>query len=132
MLVSNIETKGQKKAVAPSSKVNKLIVLWYSDDQMVAEPVALMYTEVSMQYKLFDEVSVIIGGPSAKLVSENNQIQTKIKEMIVLGIKVNTCVTCSNLYGVTDQLKALGINTYIMGIPLINALKAEDTAVLIF
>ncbi len=99
---------------------------------MVAERVALMYTGVAKQYKLFDEVSVIIWGPSAKLVAENKDIQAKVKEMMGLGIKVNACVTCANLYGVTDQLKALGINVDIMGMPLTSALKADDTAVLTF
>ena len=103
--VSNIVTNAQEKAAA-TSKVNKLTVLWYSGDQMVAERVALMYTGVAKQYKLFDEVSVIIWGPSAKLVAENKDIQAKVKEMMGLGIKVNACVTCANLYGVTDQLKS--------------------------
>jgi hypothetical protein len=48
------------------------------------------------------------------------------------GVKINACVTCANMYGVTDQLKALGINVDIMGAPLTNALKAEDTSVLTF
>lgn len=130
--VSNIVTNAQEKAAAATSKVNKLTVLWYSGDQMVAERVALMYTGVAKQYKLFDEVSVIIWGPSAKLVAENKEIQAKVKEMMDLGIKVNACVTCANMYGVTDQLKALGINVDIMGMPLTNALKADDTAVLTF
>jgi hypothetical protein len=67
MFVANIATNAQEKAAA-ESKVNKLTVLWYSDDPMVAQRVALMFTGVAKQFKLFDEVSVIIWGPSAKLV----------------------------------------------------------------
>lgn len=117
---------------APESKVTKLTVLWTSDDPMVAERVALMYTGVAKQYGLFEEVSVIIWGPSAKLVAENKDVQAKLKDMADKGVKLNACVTCANMYGVADQLKALGINVDIMGAPLTNALKAEDTSVLTF
>jgi hypothetical protein len=99
---------------------------------MVAERVALMYTGVAQQYGLFEEVSVIIWGPSQKLVAENKDVQAKLKDMAAKGVKLNACVTCANMYGVADQLKALGINVDIMGVPLTNALKADDTAVLTF
>lgn len=128
--VSNTVINAQEKA--PASKVNKLTVLWTSDDPMVAERVALMYTGVVKQFGLFEEVSVIIWGPSQKLVAENKDIQAKLKDMAEKGVKLNACISCANMYGVTDQLKALGINVDIMGAPLTNALKADDTAVLTF
>jgi len=128
--VSNTEINAQESA--PASKVNKLMVLWTSDDPMVAERVALMYTQVAKKYKLFEDVSVIIWGPSAKLVAENKEIQAKVKEMMGEGVHINACITCANMYGVADQLKALGINVDIMGAPLTNALKADDTSVLTF
>lgn len=129
MLVANYVTLAQEK---PATEVNKLMVLWTSDDPMVAERVALMYTGVAKQFGLFEDVSVIIWGPSAKLVAENAEVQAKLKDMMEKGVKLNACISCSNMYGVTDQLKALGINVDIMGAPLTNALKAADTAVLTF
>lgn len=129
MLVANYVTLAQEK---PATEVSKLMVLWTSDDPMVAERVALMYTGVAKQFGLFEDVSVIIWGPSAKLVAENVEVQAKLKDMMEKGVKLNACISCSNMYGVTDQLKALGINVDIMGAPLTNALKAADTAVLTF
>lgn len=130
MFAANTVMNAQENA--PESKVTKLTVLWTSDDPMVAERVALMYTGVAKQYGLFEEVSVIIWGPSAKLVAENKDVQAKLKDMADKGVKLNACITCANMYGVADQLKALGINVDIMGAPLTNALKAEDTSVLTF
>ena len=130
MLAANTVMNAQENA--PESKVTKLTVLWTSDDPMVAERVALMYTGVAKQYGLFEEVSLIIWGPSAKLVAENKEVQAKLKDMADKGVKLNACVTCANMYGVTDQLKALRINVDIMGAPLTNALKASDTSVLTF
>ena len=130
MFVSNIATNAQENAT--ETEVNKLMVLWTSDDPMIAERVALMYTGVAKQYGLFEEVSVIIWGPSAKLVAEHKEVQAQLKDMMAKGVSLNACITCANMYGVTDQLKALGINVDIMGAPLTNALKAEDTSVLTF
>ncbi|WP_321373221.1 DsrE family protein [uncultured Draconibacterium sp.] len=129
IVLANNTTIAQEK---PATEVNKLMVLWTSDDPMVAERVALMYTGVAKQFGLFEEVSVIIWGPSAKLVAENKDVQAKLKEMMNNGVSLNACVTCANMYGVSDQLKALGINVDIMGAPLTNALKAPDTSVLTF
>ncbi|WP_297098869.1 DsrE family protein [Draconibacterium sp.] len=129
MVVANNASIAQEK---PATEVNKLMVLWTSDDPMVAERVALMYTGVAKQFGLFEEVSVIIWGPSAKLVAENKDVQAKLKDMMEKGVELNACVTCANMYGVTDQLKGLGINVDIMGAPLTNAIKATDTSVLTF
>ncbi len=127
MVVANSATIAQEK---PATEVNKLMVLWTSDDPMVAERVALMYTGVAKQFGLFEEVSVIIWGPSAKLVAENKDVQAELKDMMEKGVSLNACVTCADMYGVSDKLKALGINVDIMGAPLTNALKAADTSVL--
>lgn len=128
LMVANSTINAQET----TSEVNKLMVLWTSDDPMVAERVALMYTGVAKQFGLFEEVSVIIWGPSAKLVAENKKVQAKLKDMMEKGVKLDACITCAKMYDVVDQLKALGINVDIMGAPLTDALKAIDTRVLTF
>ncbi len=130
LMFTNITIHAQ--AENPETEVSKLTVLWYSDDPMVAERVALMYSGVAKQFGLFEDVSIIIWGPSAKLVAENKEIQVKLKEMMKNGVSMNVCITCANMYGVTDQLKALGINVDVMGVPLTSALKSVDTSVLTF
>ena len=50
---------------------NKLAVLWTSDDPNLAEKMAFMYTYNAKKQGWFDEVTLIIWGPSAKLLSEN-------------------------------------------------------------
>ena len=97
MFVSNTVINAQQNTPTPVSKVTKQTILWYSDDPMVAERVALMYTGVAKTYKLFEDVSVIVWGPSAKLVTENKEIQAKLKEMMGEGISINACVTCANM-----------------------------------
>jgi len=103
---------------------DKLVVVWTSDDPYVAERVALMYTHAAKINGWFKEVTLVIWGPSAKLISENIKLQQKVEEMKKDSIVVEACIACSNLYGVTEDLKKLGYIVKGMGKPLTDYLKS--------
>ena len=100
-----------------------LVVLWTSGDVEVAEKIVYMYVHAAKSAKWFDEVIFIIWGPSAKLLSENAQLQDKIKKMQEIGIRTEACVACARMYGVDDDLRDLGIDVKGMGGPLSDYLK---------
>lgn len=102
---------------------NKLAVLWTSDDPNLAEKMAFMYTYNAKRQGWFDEVVLIVWGPSAKLASENEMIQEYLKKMKDAGVKLEACLYCAKMYGVEDKLSDLGIDVKGMGIPLTNYLK---------
>ncbi len=102
---------------------NKLAVLWTSGDPDVAEKMCFMYTYNAKKQGWFDEVTLIVWGPSAKLLSENKMLQDYVKKMIDAGIKIEACTACANMYGVKEQLAAMGIDVKGMGVPLTNYLK---------
>ncbi len=102
----------------------KLVVVWTSDDPYVAERVALMYTHAAKTNNWFRDVTLVVWGPSAKLISENIKLQDKVKEMQKDGIVVEACIVCSNSYGVTEYLKKLGYDVKGMGKPLTDYLKS--------
>ncbi len=102
---------------------NKLAVLWTSGDIKVAERVCLMYTHAAKQNGWFDEVVLIIWGPSAKLLAENDKLQKKVKAMGADGVKLQACIACANSYGVADKLKDMGVEVIGMGMPLTNYMK---------
>ena len=54
---------------------DKLVVMWVSGDRDVAEKSCLMYTHAAMKYEWFSEVTLIIWGPSAKLLAEDDAIK---------------------------------------------------------
>jgi hypothetical protein len=108
-----------------ANEPDKLVVLWTSDDPLLAERMALMYTHAAKTAGWFSEVTLIIWGPSAKLVSENLKIQEKLLAMQKDGIIIEGCVVCSNAYGVTEELKKLGFDIKGMGKPLTDYLKSE-------
>jgi len=78
------------------SKESKLAVLWTSGDIEVAEKVCFIYTHTAKKSKWFDEVVLIVWGPSAKLLSESPALQKSIKEMIEDGVVVQACSWCAN------------------------------------
>ena len=53
---------------------NKLAVLWTSGDPDVAEKMGFMYTYNAKKQGWFDEVVLIVWGPSAKLLTENKML----------------------------------------------------------
>lgn len=112
----------QEAASAPAV-MDTLAVVWSSGDPDVADKVCFMYTHNAKKQKWFGEVILIIWGPSAKLASENEAIQSRIKAMIADGVRVEACVACARMYGVDQNLKDLGVNVKGMGTPLTSYLK---------
>ena len=102
---------------------DKLAVLWVSGDRDVAEKSCLMYTHAAKRNGWFDEVVLIVWGSSSRLLAEDCELQEKVKGMIKDGVIVEACIACSNMLGVTEDLKALGIAVKGRGVPLTNYLK---------
>ena len=102
---------------------NKLAVLWTSGDPELAEKMAFMYTYNAKKQGWFDEVVLIVWGPSAKLLSENKMLQDYVKKMQEAGIKVEACMACARMYEVDGKLQEMGIDVKGMGVPLSNYLK---------
>lgn len=107
-------------------KINKLAVLWTSDDPDLAEKMAFMYTYNAKRQGWFDEVVLVIWGPSAKLASENQMIQDYLKKMKEAGVKIEACLYCAKMYGVDEKLKELGVDVKGMGTPLSEYLKDDS------
>jgi hypothetical protein len=100
-----------------------LVVLWSSGDPEVAEKACLMYTQAAKKNKWFKEVILIVWGPSQKLIAENQDFKDRIAAMEKDGVIVEACVACSNMYGITNDLKVCSIDVKGMGIPLTRYLK---------
>jgi hypothetical protein len=101
----------------------RLAVVWTSGDPEVAHRVCFMYTDNAKKQKWFDEVTLIVWGPSARLLAGDKDLQAKIKGMLNDGVKIQACMACSDSYGVTEQLRALGIDVRYMGKPLTDLIK---------
>lgn len=114
-------TYAQQPGVAGPS--DTLEVVWSSGDPDVAEKACLMYAHAAKKYNWFKEVILIVWGPSEKLLTENALLKEKVAAMKKDGIVVEACIACSNMYGVTDELKECKVDVKGMGVPLTRYLK---------
>ena len=108
-----------------TEKEDSLVVLWASGDPEVALKMVFMYTLNCKLQGWWNEVTLIVWGPSAKILSENIQLQKSIQRMKEAGVILEACKACADLYHVTPKLKELGINVKYMGQPLTDYLKSD-------
>jgi hypothetical protein len=102
---------------------SKLAVLWTSGDPDVAHRVAFMYTHNAKKAGWFDQVTLIVWGPSQRILLGDKDLQKEIKAMQDDGVIVEACIACAMSFGIVEELKALGIPVRGMGPPLTNYLK---------
>jgi hypothetical protein len=105
---------------------NSLVVLWTSGDKEVATKMVFMYTLNAKKKKWWDAVTLIIWGPSSKLLSEDADLQKIIAEMKAEGIKLEACKACADQYSVSSSLESLGIEVKYMGISLTDYIKRGE------
>jgi len=73
-----------------------LYLLWTNDNPVTAEKMVFMYTINSLIHGWWEKVTLIVWGATAKLVSENAEIQNKIKEALEAGVHVTACKACAD------------------------------------
>lgn len=103
----------------------KLVVLWTSGDKEVATKMVMMYTLNAKLRNWWQEVTLIVWGPSSKLLSQDTELQDTVKSMLDKGIEIRACRACAHSYGVEADLEALGIEVDFMGEPLTDYLKSD-------
>ncbi len=110
----------------------KLLIVWSSGEKEVAKKLVLLYGSVILPRGYWDEATIMIWGPSALLLAEDEELQAKLKIVQENGVKVNACVVCTDDYKVSDKLQELGIELIHTGEMLTNALQSDDTKVITF
>ncbi len=108
---------------------SKLAVLWTSADREVALNMVFMYTKNAKKNGWFDEVKLIVWGPSAKLLAEDFELQAYFKNMVEIGVEAIACKSCADSYGVSDALENLGVDVFYVGEAFTNILKDDYTMI---
>lgn len=104
---------------------DKLAVLWTSADRDVALNMVFMYTLNGKLRGWWNEITLIVWGPSTKLLSQDRGLQDYMKKIIDSGVKVEACRACADTYGVSEMLEDLNIDVKYMGEPLTDLLKGD-------
>ncbi len=98
-----------------TDKKDRLLVVWTSSDREVALRMLFMYTRNAKRMGWWDDVRLLIWGPSAKLLSEDEELKAYIRDMKDIGIELIACKACSDGYGVSDALSDLGVEVMYVG-----------------
>jgi len=106
--------------------MSKLNILWTTGEKDVAMRTIFIYVMDSKAMGWWDDIDLIIWGPSAKLAGEDVSIQRELDYIMQSGIKVEACKGCADSYGVTKVLEGMGITVRYMGEPLSKILKSDE------
>ena len=109
----------------------KLVIVWTSGDRDVALKMVFMYTLNAKNRGWWEDITLVVWGPSAKLLTEDQELQDYMKRIIEAGVTVRACKGCSDQYGISEKLEELGITVLYIGKELTNYLK-EGREVLTF
>lgn len=103
---------------------NKLLIVWTTEEVEVAKKMVLLYGSVILPRGYWDEAHLMVWGPSARALAENSELQAMLKTVQAGGVETSACVVCSDDYGVSSTLQALGVKTIHTGEFLTEALQS--------
>lgn len=98
-------------------KMDKLTILWVSDNLEAATNMVLMYSLKSNLNKWWKECNIITWGPSNKLLCQDPEVQVMVKQIMEAGAKFYACRRCAEEYGLVEQLESMGVEVIFMGEP---------------
>jgi len=114
---------------AMESKIDgkeKLVVVWTSGDKEVALKMVFMYTYNAKKQGWWKDITLLVWGPSAKLLSEDQELQDYIKKMDEIGVNLLACKACADMYGISDKLTELGVTVKYTGTDLTTFIKENN------
>ncbi len=117
---------------ATAVEPTRLAVVWTSNDADVAHRMALMYSGAAARQGWFDEVQLIVWGPSQKLVVADKDVRAAVDRLRESGVAVVACLACADTFGIAEDLREAGLDVRYMGRPLTGYLKSPDWAVMTY
>ena len=108
------------------SENTDLYVLWTSDNPVTAEKMVFMYTINSLVNGWWENVTIIIWGAAAQLVSEDDNVREMVGKALEAGVHITACKACADQLGVTEALEKLDVEVKYWGAPLTELLKNEE------
>ena len=101
-----------------------LLIVWTSGDPDVAHKMVFMYAFNAQKNGWWDQVTLLVWGPSALLTSQDKDIRASLKKMQDKGVELLACKGCADQYGVSSNLEDLGIEVKYTGTYLTEFLKS--------
>lgn len=121
--MNNLNENDMVKDSTEIPNKDKLVVVWTSGDKEVAEKMVFMYTFNAKKYEWWQDITLLVWGPSAKLLTEDKGLQDYVKGMLDIGINVLACKGCADMYEISDKLEEIGVTVKYTGTDLTNFIK---------
>ncbi|MBN1379596.1 MAG: DsrE family protein [Gammaproteobacteria bacterium] len=109
--------------MATTAEKHRQLIVWSSADREVALKTVFLYTMNAKKRGWMDEVTLLIWGPSGKLLVEDPELQKGLETLKEVGVALYACKACSDGLGVSDELTKLGVNVQYTGTLLADAQK---------
>ena len=104
---------------------NKLLILWTSGDRDVALGMALMYAVNAQRHGWWDLVTLLVWGPSQKLMLADEEVRRCVDDFKAAGGRLIACKSCAEMFGVAEELADAGVEVFGAGMTLTNWLKSD-------
>ncbi|SMF23878.1 DsrE family protein [Desulfovibrio gilichinskyi] len=108
-----------------SDKTN-LYILWTNADAEVAEKMVFMYGINSLLKGWWEDVTIILWGPTVKLATENDTVKKLISTALDAGVNMSACRSCAEMYGLVGDIEAQNVEVIYWGVPLTDLLKNNE------
>jgi hypothetical protein len=119
---------GESQTEVPSGRQ---CIIWSSADRDVALNLVFMYAFNAKKHGWMADVTLLIWGPSAKLLSVDKELQAELKKLEEIGVELLACKGCADRYGVSEDLEKLGVTVKYTG-KLLADMQKEGWHVLTF
>lgn len=94
---------------------NTARILWASDNKETAINMICLYAHNAKLQGWMENVTILIWGASQKLISQDEELQQKIRDMIKDGVEVVACKKCAQDLGVVDAMESCDLQLYFTG-----------------
>ena len=105
---------------------DKLAIILASGDPKVLE-MGLIYATNVVAQGWMDDVKVFLFGASGVTVATDPDLRELVRTIVQAGAVPQACKWCSDRYGVSDTLLALGCEVEYIGLPVSEAIRAGYT-----
>jgi len=104
--------------------IDALLILWTTGDREQALSMGFMYALNARQDGWWDEVTLLVWGPSGNLRRADEELQAEVRRMQDAGVHTIACKACADRYGIGSRLEKLGIEVFYTGEFLTDWLKS--------
>lgn len=108
----------------PAPNDRHLYIVWANADPVTSRHMVLMYASNSMRNAWWDGVTVVIWGAPQRLLCDDASIREAVDAARGLGVEFSACLTCADIMGTTDPLRAMGLEVVRWGEKLSGLLQS--------